>query len=315
MGAYIARRLLGLIPLLLLISFAVFALVLAVPGDPARTIAGGLDASETRVEEIREELGLDDSLVQQYVRWLGDVVSGDLGTSLFNGRTVASELSARFPVTLSLALGAVFFAAAVGLPLGILAGTRPGSMLDRALSVGTSLGIALPDFFLATAMVVLFAVNRDWLPSIGYVDIAENPLEWAEHLLMPWIALGVASAASLARQVRGSMIEVLDADYIRTARAKGLGERRVLGRHALKNALTPAMTVLGLQFAYLLGGTFIIESIFALPGIGTYMLAAITSRDLPVIQGVVLLVATLFVFTNLLVDILYGVLNPKVRIT
>ncbi len=315
MGAYIARRLLGLIPLLLLISFAVFALVLAVPGDPARTIAGGLDASESRVEEIREELGLDDGLVEQYLRWLGDVVSGDLGTSLFNGRTVASELAARFPVTLSLALGAVVFAAAVGIPLGILAGTRPGSLLDRVLSIGTSLGIALPDFFLATAMVVLFAVNRDLLPSIGYVDLAENPLEWVRHLVMPWIALGVASAASLARQVRGSMIEVLDADYIRTARAKGLGERRVLGRHALKNALTPAMTVLGLQFAYLLGGTFIIESIFALPGIGTYMLAAITSRDLPVIQGVVLLVAIIFVFTNLVVDILYGVLNPKVRVT
>lgn len=315
MGAYIARRLLGLIPLLLLISFAVFALVLAVPGDPARTIAGGLDASEDRVAEIREELGLDDPVVEQYLRWLGDVVSGDLGTSLFNGRTVASELAARFPVTLSLALGAVVFAAAVGIPLGILAGTRPGSLLDRALSIGTSLGIALPDFFLATAMVVLFAVNRDLLPAIGYVDLAEDPVGWAEHLVMPWIALGVASAASLARQVRGSMIEVLDADYIRTARAKGLGERRVLGRHALKNALTPAMTVLGLQFAYLLGGTFIIESIFALPGIGTYMLAAITSRDLPVIQGVVLLVAVLFVFTNLLVDILYGVLNPKVRVT
>jgi peptide/nickel transport system permease protein len=315
MGAYIARRLLGLIPMLLLISFAVFALVLAVPGDPARTIAGGLDASESRVEEIRQELGLDDSLVEQYLRWLGDVVSGDLGTSLFNGRTVAGELAARFPVTLSLALGAIVFAAVVGIPLGLLAGTRPGSLLDRALSVGTSFGIALPDFFLATAMVVLFAVNRDLLPAIGYVDIAESPLEWARHLVMPWIALGVASAASLARQVRGSMIEVLDADYIRTARAKGLGERRVLGRHALKNALTPAMTVLGLQFAYLLGGTFIIESIFALPGIGTYMLAAITSRDLPVIQGVVLLVATIFVFTNLVVDILYGVLNPKVRVT
>jgi peptide/nickel transport system permease protein len=293
----------------------VFALVLAVPGDPARTIAGGLDASEGRVAEIREELGLDDSLVEQYLRWLGDVVSGDRGTSLFNGRTVAGELAARFPVTLSLALGAIVFAAVVGIPLGLLAGTRPGSLLDRALSVGTSFGIALPDFFLATAMVVLFAVNRNLLPAIGYVDIAESPLEWARHLVMPWIALGVASAASLARQVRGSMIEVLDADYIRTARAKGLGERRVLGRHALKNALTPAMTVLGLQFAYLLGGTFIIESIFALPGIGTYMLAAITSRDLPVIQGVVLLVATIFVFTNLVVDILYGVLNPKVRVT
>lgn len=315
MGAYIARRLLGLVPLLLLISFAVFALVLAIPGDPARTIAGGLDASDSRVEEIRDELGLDDPLLQQYGRWLGGVLSGDLGTSLFNGRTVGSELAARFPVTLSLALGAIVFAAALGVPAGLLAGTRPGSLLDRALSVGTSFGIALPDFFLATAMVVLFAVKADLLPAIGYVDVAENPIEWAKHLLMPWIALGVASAASLARQVRGSMIEVLDADYIRTARSKGLAERRVLGRHALKNALTPALTVLGLQFAYLLGGTFIIESIYALPGIGNYMLGAITSRDLPVIQGVVLLVAVIFVFINLVVDILYGVLNPKVRVS
>ena len=267
------------------------------------------------MDEIRDELGLDDPLLEQYGRWLGGVLSGDLGSSLFNGRTVASELEARFPVTFSLALGAIVFAAAVGIPLGLLAGTRPGSLLDRALSVGTSFGIALPDFFLATALVVIFAVELDVLPAIHYVDLAESPIEWAKHLVMPWIALGVASAASLARQVRGSMIEVLDADYIRTARSKGLAERRVLGRHALKNALTPALTILGLQFAYLLGGTFIIESIFALPGIGQYMLEAITSRDLPVIQGVVLLVAVIFVFINLVVDILYGVLNPKVRVT
>jgi peptide/nickel transport system permease protein len=315
MGAFIARRLLGLIPLLLLITFAVFALVLAIPGDPARTIAGGLDADQARVDEVSEELGLDDPIIVRYVHWLGDVVTGDLGTSLFNHRTVASELEQRFPVTLSLALGAVVFAALVGIPLGIVAGTRPGSFLDRALGVGTSFGIALPDFFLGTALVVILAVQFDLLPSIGYVDLAEDPVEWARHLLIPWIALGVGAAASLARQVRGSMIEVLDADYIRTARAKGLAERRVIGRHALKNGLTPALTVIGLQFAYLLGGTFIIESIFALPGLGTYMLEAITSRDLPVIQGVVLLVAVIFVLTNLVVDILYGVLNPKVRVT
>jgi peptide/nickel transport system permease protein len=314
MAAYIARRLLGMIPLLLIISFAVFALVLAIPGDPARTIAGGIDASDDRVAEVREELGLDDGLVTQYVRWLGDVLSGDLGASLFNGRTVTSELEARFPVTLSLAVGAVVFAALVGLPLGIAAGMRPGSLIDRAIGVGTSFGIALPDFFLGTALVVLFAVNRSWLPARGYVDLAADPWEWFRHLLIPWIALGVSAAASLARQVRGAMIETLEADYVRTARAKGLGERRVIGRHALKNALTPALTVIGLQFAYLLGGTFIIENIFSLPGVGQYMLAAITSRDLPVIQGVVLLVAVIFVLTNLVVDILYGVVNPKVRV-
>ena len=313
MGAFIVRRLLGLIPLLLLISFAVFALVLAIPGDPARTIAGGLDADEARVEEIRDELGLDDPMVVQYGRWLGDVATGDLGRSLFTDRTVTSELSQRFPVTLSLALGAVVFAALIGIPLGVVAGTRPGSLVDRAVGVGTSLGIAVPDFFLGTALVVLLAVEADLLPSIGYVEFAESPVEWARHLLIPWVALGVSASATLARQVRGAMIDVLDQDYIRTARAKGLAEHRVIGRHALKNALTPALTVIGLQFAYLLGGTFIIEFIFSLPGMGTYMLGAITSKDLPVIQGVVLLVAVIFVLTNLVVDILYGVLNPKVR--
>jgi peptide/nickel transport system permease protein len=217
-------------------------------------------------------------------------------------------------VTLSLAIGAVVFATLIGLPLGIVAGMRPGSFIDRAIGVGTSFGIALPDFFLGTALVVLFAVNRSWLPARGYVDLAVDPWEWFRHLVIPWIALGVSAAASLARQVRGAMIETLEADYVRTARAKGLGERRVIGRHALKNALTPALTVIGLQFAYLLGGTFIIENIFSLPGVGQYMLAAITSRDLPVIQGVVLLVAVIFVLTNLVVDVLYGVVNPKVRV-
>jgi peptide/nickel transport system permease protein len=315
MGAFVTRRLLGLIPVLLLISFAVFALVLAIPGDPARQIAGGLDADEARVEEIREELGLDDPMVVQYGRWLKGVVSGDLGTSLFTGRTVTSELSQRFPVTLSLAVGAVVFAVLLGVPLGVIAGTRPGSLSDRALSVGTSLGIALPDFFLGTALVVMLAVEANLLPSIGYVDLAESPVEWARHLLIPWVALGVAASATLARQVRGAMIDVLEQDYIRTARAKGLADHRVVGRHALKNALMPAVTVVGLQFAYLLGGTFIVEFIFSLPGMGSYMLSAITSRDLPVIQGVVLLVATIFVVTNLLVDVLYGFLNPKVRAT
>ena len=315
MGAFVVRRLLGLIPLLLIISFAVFALVLAIPGDPARSIAGGLDADEARVEEIRDELGTDDGLVVQYGRWLGGVATGDLGTSLFTDRTVTSELSQRFPVTLSLAVGAVFFSALIGIPLGVLAGTRRGSVLDRILSVGTSFGIALPDFFLGTALVVFFAVQLDVLPAIDYVPIEESPVEWARHLIMPWIALGVSASATLARQVRGAMIEVLDQDYVRTARAKGLSEGRVVGKHALKNAMTPALTVIGLQFAYLLGGTVIIEYIFSLPGLGTYMLGAITSKDLPVIQGVVLLIAVIFVVINLFVDILYGVLNPKVRAT
>ncbi len=315
MAAFVGRRLLALPVLLLLITFLVYSLVFLLPGDPARSIAGGLNAPEEQVEEVREELGLDDPLLVQYGRWVKGIVTGDLGESLFSARPVAEELQTRFPVTLSIALGAVFLAVLIGVPVGILAGTRPGSLVDRIVTFGSSLGVAIPDFFLATVLVVFFAVERDWFPSIGYVGITEDPVEWARHLVLPWIALGVSSAATLSRQVRGAMIDVLEQDYIRTARAKGLPERRVLGRHALKNALTPALTVVGIQFAYLLGGTLIIETIFSLPGIGTYLIQAVITLDLPVIQGVTLLVAVLFVFMNLLVDVLYGFLNPKIRLS
>ena len=315
MAAFVGRRLLTLPVLLLLITFLVYSLVLLLPGDPARSIAGGLNAPEEQVEEVREELGLDDPLLVQYGRWLKGVVTGDLGESLFSGRAVVEELQSRFPVTLSIALGAVVLSVLIGVPVGILAGTRPGSLVDRFVTFGWSLGVAIPDFFLATVLVVVFAVERDWFPSIGYVGITQDPVEWARHLILPWIALGISSAATLSRQVRGAMIDVLEQDYIRTARAKGLPERRVLGKHALKNALTPALTVVGIQFAYLLGGTLIIETIFSLPGIGTYLVEAVVTLDLPVIQGVTLLVAVLFVFMNLLVDVLYGFLNPKIRLS
>ncbi len=313
MGSFVVRRVAAIVPLLLIITFAVYAFVLIIPGDPARTLAGGTHATPAEVARIRHQLHLDQPLLAQYWHWLTHVLRGDLGTSLFQHQSVAAGIAQRLPLTLSLALGAFALSILVGLPLGILAGIRPGSVTDRSATVGASIGIAMPDFWVAIVLVVLFAVKAHLLPDIGYVGLTTDPLQWFRHLLLPWIALGLAGAATLARQVRGALIDALDQDYVRTARAMGVPERKVIGRLALKNALTPAMTVLGIQFAYLLGGTVIIEQIFSIPGLGGYILQAIDAKDLPVIQGTVLLIAVVFVVVNLLVDIAYGVLNPKVR--
>jgi len=315
MTAFIIRRLAAMVPLLLLISFAVFALVLLIPGDPARTLAGGVHATPEAINQIRHQLHFDEPLVQQYWRWLTHTLRGDLGTPLFQAGSVSSGIGSRFPVTLTLAVGGMVISVLLGVPAGVLAGTRPGSLVDRFATLGSSLGIAVPDFWLAMILVVLFAVGLHALPAIGYTSFSQGPVTWFRHLILPWIALGLAGAATLARQVRGSLIDVLDQDYIRTARAMGIAEREVIGKLALKNALTPAVTILGIQFAYLLGGTFIIENIFSIPGMGTYMLQAIDAKDLPIIQGVVLVTAVIFVVVNLVVDVVYAFLNPKVRIS
>lgn len=315
MLTFIMRRLLALIPLMLIVSFLVFSLVIFLPGDPAESIAGGTDASPADIERVREELGFDDPLLVQYGRWLGDAVRGDLGTSLYTKRPVAEEIKTRFPVTFSVAIGAIFISLTLGMSVGIIAALRQGHFTDRLVIFLTSLGLAIPSFWLALMLIIVFAVNLQWLDSIGYVNFTDDPYEWARHLIMPWLALGIGAAASVARQVRGALIDTLDQDYVRTARSKGLPGHRVVGKHALKNAAMPAITVLGIQFAYLLGGTVIIETIFTIPGLGTYVVSAISGRDLPVIQGTVLMMAVIFVVINLVVDILYAVVNPKVRLS
>jgi peptide/nickel transport system permease protein len=289
-------------------------MTLLVPGDPAIEIAGGINAEPADVARVREELHFNEPVLVQYGYWLKDAVHGDLGHSYLRNSSVTDELKRRIPVTLSMALGALFITVLFGLPAGIIAGTRPRSTRDRTVTVASSAGVALPDFWLATIFVVWFAVDLGWFPAQGYVAPAESPTEWAKHLILPWLALGIAGAASFARQLRGALIDTLEQDYIRTAQAKGAGKRRVVYKHALKNASFIPITVLGLQFAYLLGGTVILEYIFSLNGIGGYFYTALVSRDIPVIQGVTLFVAVTFVIVNLVIDLVYGYLNPKVRL-
>ncbi len=314
MTTYILRRLVALVPLLLLITFIVFGLSLLIPGDPAQTLAGGTKADPAQVAKVRHELNLDEPLVVQYGDWVGNAVHGDLGQSFFKNRSVASEIKTRFPVTLSLALGALVLTILIGVPVGVLAGTRPGSKLDRLITAGSSVGIGIPDFWLAMILIGIFAVNLKALPAIGYVPFTVSPVEWATHLYLPWIALGIPGAAGLARQLRGALADTLEQDYIRTAHAKGLRQRVVVLKHTLKNAAIVPVTVLGLQFAYLLGGSVIIERIFAIPGLGQYFFEALNDKDFPVIQGVTLVAALIFVLVNLFVDVLYAYINPKVRL-
>jgi len=314
LSGYIARRLLTVVPLVLLISLGVFSLTFVVPGDTARNLAGGLHASPQQVDAVRRQLGLDKPVIVQYWRWLTHAVHGNLGLSLYDKSSVSHAIVHRFPITLSMALGALVVIVLLGVPAGIAAGTHPGGAIDRAVTFGTSVALAVPDFWLSIVLVIVLAVKVHLLPSIGYVSLTTSPLQWARHLLLAWIAMGIGGAAPLARQLRGSMIDVLDQDYIRTASAKGLRRRTVVFKHALKNAAIAPVTILGIQFAYLLGGTVIIEGIFSIPGLGNYFENALLTKDLPVIQGVILVIALTFILLNLAVDVLYAYINPKVRL-
>jgi len=298
---------------LVLISLIVFTGVRMIPGDPARVMAG-TDADAAGLEEVREKYGLHDPIPVQYVRWIGLALRGDLGESIRTRQSVAWTVAIKLPITVELACLALLIALALAIPAGVIAAVRRNTAWDVLASAASLCGVSIPNFWLGIMLILLVSVRLGWLPASGFVPLFEDPVANVKRMLMPALVLGTALAAVLMRQTRNSMIEVLSADYIRTARSKGLAGFAVVVRHALRNALIPVVTILGLQMGALMGGAVVTESIFVLPGFGRLIVEAVFTRDYPVVQGVVLITASSYVLINLLVDISYTVLNPRIRI-
>lgn len=313
MLTYLAKRLAVMVPLLIIISFIVFALTLLIPGDPAVSLAGE-NATPERIELVRSQLGLDRPLIERYLSWLWGVLQGNLGTSFMDGRTVSSSLKQRIPVSLSLAGVAILYASTVGVAAGVVAGRRAGSRTDRLVTLVTSVGLAIPHFWLGMMLILFISLRLGLLPAVGYVAITDDPVGWFKHLVIPAIALGSAVAAEIARQTRASVSNVMDEEFVRTAYAKGLSERNIALKHVLRPACIPVVTVIGLQTARLLSSSVVIEQLFAIPGLGSLAYQAVFNRDFPVLQGVVLVSAVGVLFVNLLVDVIYGVIDPRVRV-
>jgi len=301
---FIGKRVLMLIPVLIGVSLIVFTLMQLSPGDPAMIILGAQAAPED-IAILREEMGLNDPLVVQFFRFLLGMFKLDFGTSYKDGMPVLSRLLEALPYTAQLTFSAVLLALIVGIPAGIISATKQYSIFDRVATVAALIGFSTPNFWLSIMLILVFSVNLQWLPVSGTGSIL--------HLVLPSIALGLQSAAVFTRMTRSSMLEVLNMDYIRTARAKGLSERVVILKHALKNALIPVITVVGLQIGLLFGGAILTETVFAWPGVGRLMIDSIRAKDTPVVQGGVIFTASIFVFINLLVDILYAYVDPRVK--
>jgi peptide/nickel transport system permease protein len=293
------RRVVAIVPIILIVSFLVFLLSAFLPGDEAVTLAGE-NASPQRVEEIRQALNLDEPLVTRWVHWVGDAAHGDLGRSLFTKREVTSEIGARWVVTLQLVLGSLFVALIIGVPAGIIAARNKGRFLDRVATLLASLGVAVPSF--------------DVVPFAGYVPFGQSPVEWAKRMILPVLALSGVMIAELTRQIRSQLVDVLDSDYIRTARAKGLRERTVVNKHGMRVAASPALSVLSVHVARSFGGAVVVEHVFSLPGLGKLTVNAITQRDLPILQGVIPLAVLIAVVLTLLADIANVALNPRLRL-
>lgn len=309
---FVLRRLVLSIPILLLVSIMVFSLIHLIPGDPV-TVMLGQEATPEAKEALRHELGLDRPLVVQYVTWLGRVVRGDLGRSLVDRSPVLDQIKLRLPATIELAIGAFLVALLIAVPAGILSAIRRGSAVDYASTVFALGGMSLPSFWLGMLFIILFAVKLQWLPASGYVPFSEDPRANLTAMLMPMVATGIRESAVLTRMLRSSMLEVLHADYVRTAHAKGLRESVVVLRHALRNGLVPVVTASGLVVAGLLGGLVITETIFSIPGFGRLIVDAIFQRDFITVQGAILVSAVLVVVVNLVVDILLAVIDPRIK--
>jgi peptide/nickel transport system permease protein len=313
MGRYLLHRAVESLVALWLASIIVFAGMRALPGDPAIALSGeGRDPAVNAA--IRARYGLDEALPVQYVRWAGQAVMGNLGTSIRTGLPVTAEIVRRIPTTLELAALAGLIAILFGIPLGILAAVRRGSAIDYVANTAGLVGLSIPTFWLGLVLILLFAINWKVLPASGFVPLLEDPLENLRRMILPAVVLGAGLGTILLRQMRSAMISSLQSDYVRTARAKGLRERDVVLRHALRNSLVTVVTVLGLELGALISGSVVTESIFLIPGFGRMIIEAISTRDYPLIQGVALVSAVAYIGINLIVDLLYSVLNPKVAV-
>ncbi len=309
---YVAARSLQVVPVLFLVSVAVFMLIRLLPGDPAAIMAGP-DATAQQIEALRYRYGLDRPLPLQYVLWLGRVAQGDLGIAYRNGLPVASLIAERLPATLYLALGAMAFVTLVGGFVGIFNAVRPRHPIARVFALFNAVSFSVPTFWLGILLILFFAVSLRWLPPSGYSSPERGPLAFLRFLILPSVTLGALSASVIARFLTSSIQEVGSADFIRTAHAKGLRERVVIGRHVLKNALPPVIIVMAIQFGHLLGGAIITEAIFAWPGLGRLMLEAIGSRDYQLLQATILLAVVVFTVVNILADVATGILDPRIR--
>ncbi len=312
MLGYILRRILATVPVMAIVGLLVFSLLYIAPGDPAAVIAGD-QASPDDVARIRASLGLDRPFLVRFIEWSSQILRGDLGTSIFTALPVTQLIAQRIEPTLSLTLVTLFLSIVVAVPLGVIAAWKAGSWIDRSIMAFAVIGFSVPVFVVGYVLAYVFALTLDWLPVQGYTPIARGFWPWLENLILPSIALGGIYIALIARITRSAMLDVLSQDYIRTARAKGLGTSTTLFVHALKNAAVPIVTVIGLGVALLIGGAVVTESVFNIPGLGRLVVDAILRRDYPVIQGLVLLFSFVYVLVNLLVDVSYTFLDPRIK--
>lgn len=314
MTQYIIRRLISAIPSLILVSVIIFSLIRLVPGDVVLArLSESNYVTDEQIEEMRIELGLDQSPITQYMEWAGGVIRGDFGESLWDGSEVLPTIGERMRVSMQIALMAIVLAVVISIPLGVLSAVKQNTPLDYAARLFAIIGLSLPDFWIATMLLLVLTLWVGWLPEFGYFPFWSEPWKNFQALIFPALIVGYRFSASASRMTRSAMLEVLREDYVRTARAKGLTERTIIVRHALKNALIPVVTILGGLLSFMLGGLVVIEQIFSLPGMGRLAYQAVLTRDYPVIQGVVMVMAFIFVFTNLLVDLSYAVIDPRIR--
>jgi peptide/nickel transport system permease protein len=308
---YIAGRLIGTIPVLFLVSLLTFLMIHLTPGDPVRLMLGD-DATAEAIVALNRKLGLDQPLPVQYLRWLGEVLTGDLGQSIRTRQPVLEAVGSRLPVTIELSVLSMIIAVALGIPTGIIAAIRRNSAADVASTTLALTGISIPNFFLGIVLILVFSEWLGWLPPSGYVPFLEDPIQNLKLMIMPSFALGTALAGTISRMMRSSLLEVLGADFVRTARAKGLSEPSAILGHAVKNALLPVVTIIGLQTGTVLGGAILTETIFALPGIGRLVVDSIFARDFPVVQGVILFLALIRIASSLVTDLIYAQLDPRI---